>query len=72
MHKKQLSENSAPAKRLRNKIYYNYLVTLKQQLVTNISVKFGRKGQLNKLTACPRREQGPELQRLLKVKEDSS
>ena len=47
-------------KRLRNNIYYNYLVTLKLQLFTSISAKFGRNGQLNKRIARPWRDQEPE------------
>ena len=47
----------APAERLRNKIYDNYLVTLKLQLFTSTLAKFGLKGPFNKRTAFPRRDQ---------------
>ena len=47
--KKQLS---VQAEHLRNKIYYNYLVTLKLQLFTSIYVKSGRKGLFNEETRC--------------------
>ena len=51
---------SAPVKHLRNKIYNNYLVTLKLQLFTSISVKIGCKDPFNKrivsTTVCFKRK----------------
>ena len=53
--KKQLS---APAEHLRNKIYYNHLVTLKLQLFTSIYVKFGCKGPFYNGTTCTKKRPG--------------